>query len=67
MVFVQDDKDAIVNKHNQVRGRVARGEEILGVGGKQPKAANMRKMVWSDELAEVAQRFNCYLILSLTY
>ena len=54
--FVQSDKDAIVAKHNALRSRVANGQETLGVGGAQPTAANMRKMVWSDELATVAQR-----------
>ena len=56
--FLQADKDAIVNKHNELRSRVATGKETLGVGGNgQPTAANMRKMVWSDELAAVAQRY----------
>ena len=54
--FVQADKDAIVAKHNALRSRVATGQERLGVGGAQPKAANMRKRVWSDELAAGAQR-----------
>ncbi len=47
-----------MGKHNELRSRVARGKENLGVGGtKQPSAANMRKMVWSDDLAVVAQRY----------
>ena len=49
-------KDAIVKKHNDLRSNVAKGKEKLGVNGRQPKAANMRQMVWNDELAEVAQR-----------
>ena len=54
--FIQADKDAIVAKHNELRALVASGEETQGVGGGQPAAADMREMVWSDELATVAQR-----------
>jgi len=50
-------KDAIVDKHNELRARVANGKEKLGVDGRQPKAANMRQLVWNDELAEIAQRW----------
>ena len=56
MLFIQADQAAIVDKHNALRARIANGEETKGVGGGQPSAANMMKMVWSDELAEVAQR-----------
>ena len=42
--------------HNDLRRRVAKGEETLGVGGKQPAAADMYQLVWDDDLAEVAQR-----------
>jgi len=50
-------KDAIVKKHNELRSKVAKGKETRGVDGSQPKASNMRKLVWNDELAEVAQRW----------
>ena len=50
-------KDAIVDKHNELRSKVANGQETRGVDGGQPKAANMRKLVWNDELAEIAQRY----------
>ena len=56
MLFIQADQDAIVNKHNALRATVANGKETQGVDGGQPSAANMRKMVWSAELAEVTQR-----------
>ena len=56
LIFLQADKQAIIDKHNELRSIVANGEETLGVGGGQPSAANMRKMVWSDDLAVVAQR-----------
>ena len=53
------DKDAIVQKHNDLRARVANGDETLGKpeGTGQPKASNMRQLVWNDELAVVAQRY----------
>ena len=35
-------KVAIVDKHNELRAKVARGEET---NGPQPKASNMRKLV----------------------
>ena len=54
---MQAVKDAIVDKHNELRAKVANGEEKRGVNGRQPKASNMRKLVWNDELAEVAQRY----------
>ena len=53
------DKDAIVQKHNELRAKVAKGEETLGQHGTgQPKASNMRQLVWNDELAEIAQRYS---------
>jgi len=53
----QELKDSIVSKHNELRAKVANGQEEQGVDGAQPKAANMMELVWSDELAEVAQRW----------
>jgi len=50
-------KDTILNKHNELRALVANGEEERGVDGGQPKATNMRELVWCDKLAEVAQRW----------
>ena len=68
-------KDSIVSKHNELRAKVANGQETQGVDGAQPKAANMMELVWSDELAEVAQRYHlmnhitCFMIyfLSIVY
>jgi len=50
-------KNAIVDKHNELRAKVANGKETRGNDGTQPKAANMRKLVWNEELAEIAQRW----------
>ena len=47
-------KKYIVDEHNKLRRKVAKGQETRGG---QPSAANMNKLVWSDELAEVAQRW----------
>jgi len=52
--FDQAAKDVIVKVHNELRNKVAMGNETHGA---QPQAANMMKMVWDDELAEIAQRW----------
>ena len=41
----EEAKQAILDMHNELRGRVARGEETGGINGPQPAAANMRKLV----------------------
>ena len=43
-------KQAILDKHNELRRRVAKGEETGGINGPQPGASNMKKLVWSAEL-----------------
>jgi len=54
----QADKDAIVDKHNQLRRRVAKGLETKGLNGQgQPPATDMYELKWNDELAEIAQRW----------
>merc|ERR1719369_1129517 len=50
--FTEAGKKKIVDKHNELRRRVAKGEEP-----NQPKASNMREMVWNNELAAIAQRW----------
>merc|ERR1719283_190436 len=52
--FDQAAKDVIVKVHNELRNKVAMGNETHGA---HPQAANMMKMVWDDELAEIAQRW----------
>ena len=43
--------------HNEFRSKVANGLEMRGINGSQPKAANMRELVWSNTLANIAQRY----------
>jgi len=48
----QDQKDQIVKKHNELRRKVAKGEQEG-----QPGASNMLELTWDDELAITAQRW----------
>nr|XP_045612775.1 venom allergen 5-like isoform X2 [Procambarus clarkii] len=50
-----DEQVQILTAHNNFRAKVARGEEVLGDAGPQPSGANIREVVWNDELAQVAQ------------
>ena len=45
-------KDLLLDKHNEMRQKVASGREPG-----QPGAANMWKLSWNDELETVAQRW----------
>lgn len=49
------DRKHVLKLHNELRAKVARGEETRGSPGPQPPAANMKEMVWNEELAYVAQ------------
>ena len=51
--FTDAGKNLIVTTHNELRQKVAAG---LETHGNQPGASNMMKLVWNDELAEIAQR-----------
>jgi hypothetical protein len=53
--LTQKEKDLIVNKHNELRRKVANGKEEKGNPGPQQPASNMAEFVWDDELAEIAQ------------
>ncbi|XP_043247864.1 venom allergen 3-like isoform X2 [Colletes gigas] len=55
--LTQAEKDEIVDKHNELRQRVASGQEKRGSPGPQPAATNMQNVSWDDELAEIAQRW----------
>ena len=48
----EEGKKVIVDKHNELRRRVAMGQEK-----NQPPASNMREIIWNDELATIAQRW----------
>ena len=48
----------IVDKHNELRRKVAKGLEARGLNGGQPKAADMFELVWDPVLAASAQRLD---------
>merc|ERR1712060_5040 len=50
-------KKTLLDKHNELRQKVASGGEAG-----QPGATNMRKLVWDDELATIAQRWTSQCI-----
>ncbi|PNF13786.1 hypothetical protein B7P43_G12434 [Cryptotermes secundus] len=56
-VTSNSDKQKIVDAHNNLRRKVAKGQETQGKPGPQPSAANMKKISWDNELATVAQRW----------
>jgi hypothetical protein len=39
------DKQAVLDAHNNLRRKIAKGQETRGNTGPQPTAANMRKLV----------------------
>ena len=51
------DIKVIVDTHNELRRKVAKGLETRGVGGGQPKAADMFELAWDPVLADSAQRW----------
>ncbi|EZA55693.1 Venom allergen [Ooceraea biroi] len=55
--LTNSEKDLIVRKHNELRQRVASGQETRGSPGPQPPASNMQDLTWDDELATIAQRW----------
>ncbi|XP_012256324.2 venom allergen 3-like [Athalia rosae] len=48
---------SLVNRHNELRTRVAEGRETAGNSGPQPPATDMKALAWDPELARVAQRW----------
>ncbi|KAJ8674847.1 hypothetical protein QAD02_010633 [Eretmocerus hayati] len=55
--ITDSDKNLIVNRHNQLRRRVANGQETKGRPGPQPAARSMPDLQWDNELAMIAQRW----------
>jgi len=53
--FSEAGKSVILEKHNELRRRVATGNQTNPKV--HPKAGNMMKMVWNNELALIAQRW----------
>ena len=53
----EDEKDAIVAKHNELRRRVAKGEETGGINSPQPGASNMKKLVRTTPCNDTAVSF----------
>ncbi|CAL4060377.1 unnamed protein product, partial [Meganyctiphanes norvegica] len=49
------DKEEIIKSHNEYRVKVALGNEKRGDPGAQPSGANIKELIWSEELAEGAQ------------
>ncbi|KAL7299645.1 hypothetical protein TKK_0007407 [Trichogramma kaykai] len=54
--LTDEEKRAIVDEHNRLRMKVARGEEFRGAPGPQPKPVRMETLVWDNKLAEAAQK-----------
>jgi len=54
----KDEEHFIVEKHNELRRKVAKGLESRGANGSgpQPKAADMFQMSWDPLLAKMSQR-----------
>ena len=46
------EKQELLDKHNELRATVANGKQAG-----QPSAANMKKLVWDDELAANGKYF----------
>ncbi|XP_011165202.1 venom allergen 3 [Solenopsis invicta] len=55
--LTEAEKNTIVKRHNELRQRVASGQESRGNPGPQPPAVSMPALVWDDELATIAQRW----------
>ncbi|XP_040583926.1 uncharacterized protein [Lepeophtheirus salmonis] len=54
-ILDQEEKNIIVQIHNELRAKIANGLESRGSPGPQPSAANMIELAWDGELALEAQ------------
>lgn len=59
--FTVTDKAAIVNYHNTLRRKVAKGQELRGTPGPQPTASNMREIVRSPDVKIAKCLYDCSL------
>ena len=51
------ERKILLDKHNELRRKIAKGQELRGIDGKpQPKAADMIEMIWDPELEKSAQQ-----------
>ncbi|XP_001603551.4 venom allergen 5-like [Nasonia vitripennis] len=53
--LTSEEKQKVLNLHNELRQRVARGQEHRGSLGPQPAATNMAHLTWDNELEKIAQ------------
>ncbi|GJQ69171.1 putative programmed cell death 6-interacting protein [Trypoxylus dichotomus] len=60
--FTAEEKAFILDIHNSLRNKVALGSEERGNPGPQSSAANMRLLMWNDELANIAERWSAQCI-----
>ncbi|XP_011860229.1 PREDICTED: venom allergen 3-like isoform X2 [Vollenhovia emeryi] len=51
------DRKAMLDKHNELRRKVASGQETRGRPGPQPSAVSMPDLTWDEELENIAQRW----------
>ncbi|KAL7297324.1 hypothetical protein TKK_0009719 [Trichogramma kaykai] len=51
------EKEEILKYHNEIRQKVAAGEETRGDPGPQPAAREIPPLTWDDELANIAQKW----------
>ena len=65
-LLYEQAKEAILEKHNQLRRRVAKGEETGGINSPQPGAANMRKLVRTGELSRLSSHCIAWVLMLLT-
>jgi uncharacterized protein YkwD len=53
----ESEKRLVVDLHNQLRSKVAQGQEGQGSPGPQRPASDMLELTWDEELSKVAQRW----------
>ncbi|CAL4066493.1 unnamed protein product, partial [Meganyctiphanes norvegica] len=62
------DKEEILSVHNNYRSNVAQGKEKRGNPAPQPAGANIKELVWNDQLADLAQIWKrLFSLLQITF